>query len=131
MNNCQIVVNRLKSYISLHDVCNYIGIHVSTLATLGRMDNPIKGSNIWKPENERDLYYHLSKIKYFIENGIEDPIDIDCLSNNGKILSFPIIIDGRHRYIAALLLHSLIIPAIFSGNNDLLDYLTGQTKRRP
>src|ERR1700723_953088 len=96
---CIMKISRLLTYISMRDVCNYIGIQVIDLTALPG----VEPSNEWKEEHERDREYHLRKIKYYVENGIESPIDIDCLSRQGDIHPFPIIMDGRHRYIAAIL----------------------------
>lgn len=118
---CNILMDRLQKFISLRDVCNYIGIQVPDLARLREID----ASGKFKKENNRDTDYHLAKLKYFMENPSIEPIDIDCLSKNGKEYPFPIILDGRHRYLAAILRRDKTIKATFSGLNSLKDYLTG------
>ncbi len=124
---CSLLVSRLSQYITLRDVCNYIGIRLEDLYQMNR----VKPSNVWKEETDRDLQYHLQKIKYYVQNGISEPIDIDNLSMNGSVVKWPVIIDGRHRYLAALLRRDTYIPCTYSGDSELLAYLTGEITQKP
>lgn len=125
--NCTILLNRLRQYITLADACNYIGLNPVTLKYINR----INSSSDYKKEDDRDELYHLKKIKHFIKTGIEDPIDIDCFCRDNKVYNWPVILDGRHRYIAAILRNDKIIPATFSGSELLMNYLTGKTSFKP
>ena len=124
---CQINLLRMKDYVSLRDACNYIGLPVDMLRQLPSVE-PI---NTKLPESQRDISYHLGKIKFFMENKIDVPIDIDCFCRDGRVYNWPVIIDGRHRYIAALLRGDKLMPATFSGPSGLLDYLTYQSNNKP
>lgn len=124
---CNINISRMKDYVSLRDACNYIGLPVDMLRNLPN----IKPSAESRPESERDINYHLGKIKFFVENKIDKPIDIDCFCRDGRIYNWPVIIDGRHRYIAALLRNDKFIQATFSGPVGLLNYLTYQSNNKP
>lgn len=124
---CNIVIDRIKQYITLTDACNYIGMSVQYISQLKN----IKSSSDFKPESNRDITYHLQKIKFFMENGIDKPIDIDSLCKGKQIYNWPIIIDGRHRYIAAILRRDKLIKATFTGSQELMDYLTFKSNRKP
>lgn len=119
--SCIILVDRLKEYITLADVCNYIGIKPYNLSKMTGVDV----SNEYLPEDQRTELYHLQKIKYYVKNGVEDPIDIDCISLRGQQRAWPVILDGRHRYAAALLRRDKTIPAVYSGDKKLGEYLCG------
>jgi hypothetical protein len=125
--SCIILLSRLSNYITLKDACNYINIQTIDLAQLPK----IEASDEFKPETHRTTKYHLQKIKYYIQNGIDKPIDIDCFCKGGTIHPIPVIIDGRHRYIAALLRRDNKIKAIFSGDESLYKYLVGDSNLRP
>lgn len=124
---CEMLTDRLSHYIPLKDVCNYIGIQTIDLAQIPK----VEASDEFKPETQRTRKYHLSKIKHYIEKGVDSPIDIDCFCKDGDVHPHPIIIDGRHRYIAAVLRRDEKIKATFSGHRGLHDYLTGKTKEKP
>lgn len=124
---CTILVDRLNHFITKRDVCNYIHLPFFNLRKVAN----VVGSNEWKDEHDRDEAYHLSKLKYLIDNGIDKPIDVDNISIKGKNLPHPVIIDGRHRYLAALLRRDKTIECTYSGREDLLKYLTGETKIPP
>lgn len=125
--NCKILTQRLLQYIPLKDVCNYIGIQAVDLAQLPK----VKSSDEYKPETQRTRKYHLAKIKHYVEAGVDTPIDIDCFVKDGIHHPHPIIIDGRHRYIASVLRRDDKIKAVFSGHKELFDYLTGKNEVRP
>lgn len=122
-----ILVDRLNNFITKRDICNYIQLPFLKLIKLSN----IVGKNEWLEEHERDETYHLQKIKYFIDHGIDKPIDLDNISIKGRILPLPIIIDGRHRYLAALLRRDKTIQCTYSGREDLLRYLTGESNIPP
>lgn len=125
--SCLISIDRLKQYITLNDVCNYIGLPIVCLDQLRK----IEPSSEFKSEDLRDNDYHLKKIKFFILNGIDKSIDVDCLCRNNQIYDWPVIIDGRHRYIAALLRRDKTIKATFTGSEQLFNYLTFKSHIRP
>lgn len=124
---CKIYVPRLREYITVADLCNYLEISSLDRSVLAKT----RPSDEYLPEEERDKAYHLKKIKYFMENGIDKPIDIDCFCRNGQIFPWPIILDGRHRYAAALLRNDKIIPCTFSGRYDLYEYLSLKRNNKP
>lgn len=124
---CKVSIQRMKDFISLRDACNYIGLPPDLLRRL----SDVQPSPDFKPETERDAVYHLQKIKYYIDHGVNKPIDIDCFCRDGRIYNWPVIIDGRHRYIASLLRGDKFIPAIYSGPVGLKDYLTFQSNNKP
>lgn len=80
----------------------------------------------------RDLPYHVSRVKWFMENPERiTPIEVDNLCAGGMIYAIPTITDGWHRYIAAHLLGFSNIEVFYSGRMDLLAYLKGETDINP
>lgn len=124
---CNIYLNRLREYISITDVCNYLEIRCTDLTRIKHLH----GSDEYKPEKDRDESYHLQKIKHLIDSGITKPIDIDCFCRNGVVYPWPVIQDGRHRYLSALLRGDKFILATYSGRKDLMDYLTFKNNHKP
>lgn len=124
---CKVSMQRMKDFVSLRDACNYIGLPVDLLRQISNIQ-PVTNS---LPEDQRDQKYHLGKIKYFVEHGIDKPIDIDCFCRDGRVYNWPVITDGRHRYIASILRGDKFIPAIYSGPIGLQQYLTFQSNNRP
>lgn len=86
----------------------------------------------------RDLIYpktnewHLGRILYFINRPDEiRNIEIDNMCSEGYINPYPVIIDGNHRFYAAMWLHDRgemdKIHCLYGGRQDVLDYLTGKS----
>jgi hypothetical protein len=75
--------------------------------------------------------YHIGRVRYFVENGIVDPIEIDNVCDHGNIYAVPIIIDGHHRFWAAIIRCDETIPVCYGGRLDLHAWLSGITRRRP
>lgn len=83
-------------------------------------------------KDTRDLPYHVSRVKWFMENPERiTPISVDNRCSGGMIYPIPIIEDGWHRYIAAHLLGLSTIEVFYSGRLDLLAYLKGETDVSP
>jgi hypothetical protein len=72
---------------------------------------------------QRDKTYHLRRIRFFVEelrrNDL-DPIEID---NQGDTVAsmWPVLIDGHHRLIAAILEHQEMIWCTYGGRLDFLE----------
>lgn len=87
---------------------------------------------------DRDLIFlktrewHLGRILYFInhQDEIKD-IEIDNIYSKNYIYPYPFIIDGNHRFYAAMWLHDRgemdKIHCLYGGRQDVLDYLTGKS----
>ena len=75
---------------------------------------------------------HAARIRYIAEHLDEmTPIAIDNYCDNRHIYAEPIIIDGHHRFTAAVWWGKKYISASYAGRLDLLDYLTGRSDTRP
>lgn len=80
--------------------------------------------------------WHIGRIIYFInhQDEIRD-IEVDNVCNGGYICPIPVIIDGNHRFIAAMWLHKKgkmdKVYCQYGGRTDLLDYLTGDSDELP
>jgi len=90
----------------------------------------------YKHETFKSDEWHIGRVIYFVNNpDMITPIDItaDIYSNRYKCIQKTnvSIDDGHHRLIAHLILGNKIIKAYYSGRCDLLDYLTGQTDKKP
>lgn len=80
--------------------------------------------------------WHIGRILYFINHPNEiRNIEIDNLYNGNYIFPSPIIIDGNHRFMAAMWLHDQEkmdkIHCQYGGRLDLLDYLIGVSDELP
>lgn len=76
--------------------------------------------------------WHIGRILYFINHPEEiRDIEIDNLYNRNYICPVPTIIDGNHRFMAAMWLQDQgkkdKVHCRYGGRIDLLDYLTGKT----
>lgn len=81
---------------------------------------------------QKSKAWHIGRIIYFINHPTEiRNVEIDNESNNGFILPQPIIVDGRHRYVAARWLYNQgrlnVIHCRYGGRVDVLEYLQGKT----
>lgn len=76
--------------------------------------------------------WHIGRILYFINHPEEiKDIELDNYCDNGLIYPEPIIVDGNHRFLAALWLRKKgIMDKVncrYGGREDILDYLTGKS----
>lgn len=80
--------------------------------------------------------WHIGRIIYFINHPEEiRDIEIDNVCVDNYILPAPTIIDGNHRFMAAMWLNDQgkmdKVHCMYGGRMDLLDYLTGKTNECP
>jgi len=86
-----------------------------------------------------DVYYlewsktnHLERIAYFIDYPEKiTPINLDNECSRMNIFPIPIIVDGRHRFMASIYREDEIIPAYYCGLLSVLEYLTGKSDIKP
>lgn len=86
--------------------------------------------------NQQSRNWHIGRVIYLIHHPNEIMnIDLDNQCVDGYILPQPIIVDGHHRFMAAVWLfyHKQLseIECIYSGRLDLLNYLKGLSDVRP
>lgn len=89
----------------------------------------------------RDTKYDLGRVRHFMlemrAGNAVDPIVIDTDVIPGRsygqppIWLGPIITDGHHRFVAAVLLRRRRIPASISGLVSLAEWLTGKRRHYP
>lgn len=85
-----------------------------------------------KKGDEIDKNWHIGRILYFVNNPNKiEPLNLDNQCAFSNILPIPIITDGHHRYIAAVIRKDKFIPAYYSGLVSLLEYLTGESDIKP
>lgn len=80
--------------------------------------------------------WHIRRIIYFINHPEEIKyINIGNVNDGDFVLPTPIIIDGYHRFLAAMWLYShdkiKEIYCLYNGRSDILDYLNGKTNKMP
>lgn len=76
--------------------------------------------------------WHVSRIVYFVLHPEEiRNINIDNVARGMHICPIPIILDGNHRFFAAIVLKMQKVHCLYGGREDLLDYLTGKTNICP
>ena len=85
--------------------------------------------------DNRDGNYHAGRCKYFTDMYTKgkkvDPILVDCVCSGSHVLPSPIVLDGHHRLIGAILSGTKKIKVSFGGRVDLLHYLQGRRKTCP
>jgi len=69
---------------------------------------------------------HLQRIKYFMINGWDEPIEINFIYAYNLPITLSIT-DGNHRFLAAVALNTKKIETFYSGYDDMLQYLLGNT----
>ena len=80
--------------------------------------------------------WHIGRIIYFINHPEEiRDIEIDNVSYDGYIFPAPTILDGNHRFMAAMWLHDqnkmYKVHCRYGGRLDVLDYLKGEIDECP
>lgn len=76
--------------------------------------------------------WHIGRILYFIDNPARvTPISLDCECDGGFVYALPVLLDGHHRYAAALVAQWPVIISAFGGRVDLLKYLCCETDTPP
>ena len=80
--------------------------------------------------------WHIGRVMYFVNHPEEiRDIEIDNVVNGFQILPIPIIVDGNHRFMAAMWLHNqgemVKVHCRYGGRVDLLDWLSGKSDILP
>lgn len=132
MNDIEIIkVERLREFVSfpinwndvlvdLNDVNELINQVECVYDYYPKLLNNTKIKSVYSKE------WHIGRIKYFVEYPHKiSPISIDNECAGGVILGLPKIIDGHHRFIAAIIRNDETIQVFYSGLIDSLNYLKG------
>ena len=85
---------------------------------------------------KRSTKWHIGRIIYFINHPKEiTGIELDNTCIDGYIYPDPVIVDGNHRFMAAMWLHDrgemTTVECEYGGRLDLLDYLIGKVEKCP
>ena len=99
-------------------------------------DEPYGDGVKYLPDYSKTNDYHIGRVIYYINHPEEiKEIMVDNLCVNGTIVPEPLIYDGNHRFMAACWLHKNRnfekIACVYGGLVDLLDYLTGESDKKP
>ena len=142
-NGDMILINRLAEFfpseswswnkgevVELNDIS--LAIHEAQLEE----SSPF--GDTWKHlcmEN-KSTEWHIGRIIYFINHPEEiKDIEIDNICVDNYILPAPTIIDGNHRFMAAMWLNYKgkmdKVHCMYGGRIDVLDYLTGKSNEIP
>jgi hypothetical protein len=124
-----ILVNRL---IELYDPFSGIGIFRQE-EFLKKARNTTARTFIKLDDRKHD--YHAGRCQYFAQiltSGRDvEPIEVDNACANGRIYPEPIVLDGHHRLIGAIMAGAKKIRCSYGGRMDLLRYLQGRRKTCP
>ena len=133
----KIIVKRLLEYYPSHIQWDHISLTIDEIRE--RIHDPVimeieeYFSDYPITERVEGKYtkeWHIGRIKYFVNHPEKiTPISIDNDCSNGYISGIPIITDGNHRFIAAVIRKDQIIDSYYSGLCDTLDYLIGLTDK--
>lgn len=130
-----ILTKRLKEYRG--DTFNWMGENITQLDLIRhRHDKEINHffdyDNLKEHEEYNSKEWHIRRILYFINHPDKiTPLQIDNECINDNILPIPTIVDGNHRYLAAIYLKLNKISVSYAGRIDLLEYLQGKTDKIP
>ena len=84
--------------------------------------------------DRQETRWNKGRVRYFVElleRGVTlDPVEIDNQCDRGHIYG-PILLDGHHRFCAAILLKVPVLRARYGGRVDTLRYLTGKADLPP
>jgi hypothetical protein len=129
-----ILVSRIRE--SLMDVMYWDDIEITILEIQSRINDkeieevitPFPSSLTHGRENGKfTKEWHIGRVKYFYNHPkMITPIDVDNHCESNYITGEPIIVDGHHRLIAAMLRNDKTIEANYSGLVDTLDWLLGK-----
>lgn len=100
------------------------------------IDNYEEETEYYDGSIQRTKEWHIGRILYFIKNPDEiKDIKIDNICGGDFSPTVPIIMDGHHRFIAAVYRcfcgEEDEIQCDYHGRKDIFDYLVGNTKHKP
>lgn len=80
-------------------------------------------------EKYRTPRYHSGRVRYWIEMILQGeeipPLLVDNHCEGYTVYAQPIVLDGHHRFAAAILVGRRTLPISYGGRIDLLRYLEG------
>ncbi len=137
----RVSIARMHEYpcLRVESVCDQIGIAVPTLVDL----EPLLPQGEKKKDAEN---YHLRRIKFFVLNPSDHTEDAVMVSGGGPDrlpVYEPVLYDGRHRYVAAVIRGEKTINVKFASRmyfgihpdawlpQDIADYLRGVSDVKP
>ena len=136
----KILISRLSTFI---ETCEWKENEIVTIDDInkGIKDNvceqiePYDNLNIYNLHIE-EKEWHIGRIIYFINHEDEiTGITIDNYCDDSYVYPVPIIINGNHRWMAALWLNKHgkkeFVECSYGGRLDLLDYLIGKSDKCP
>lgn len=104
----------------------------------GQPEEPDPFGHQWRHSytENKSTQWHIGRILYFINHPEEiRNIELDNICNANYICPIPIIVDGNHRFMAALWLNDQGIMnkvhCLYGGRGDVLNYLTGKINSCP
>lgn len=128
----QVIIKRLMEFIEVPFDWDGVLVDISDviemLDQVNEIEEPFPDSFTVRIMQElRGKEWHIGRIKYFVNNPARiTPISLDNDCSSGFISGYPIVVDGHHRLMAAIIRNDETIPAYYSGLVDTLDYLTGK-----
>lgn len=111
---------------------------ISIALNNGTVDTPQPYGDTYKyPVSEKkNRDYHISRILFFVKHKEQiKELDIDNMCDGYYIAPIPVIVDGWHRYAAAIWLYKKgeldKISCKYGGREDVLQYLRGEINELP
>ena len=100
------------------------------------VDNYVEETEYYDGSIQRTKEWHIGRILYFINHPKEiEDIKIENICGGDFAPTVPIIMDGYHRFIAAVYRYFCgeedKIQCNYHGRKDIFDYLVGNTKYKP
>lgn len=125
-----ILVDRLKEFYPLDHIAAILGKD-SIPKDLTWEHGPLDVYHDTMAIERDDPAYHQGRIQHFANHGIPDPIEIDNYCGRNYVYPDPEILDGHHRFAAAVIRGDRTIIAYYGGRTDLLEWLTGDSDVLP
>jgi len=123
----RILVSRLFEFINPFE---RLGVP-QNLPLVGELQTEFKEDDI----ETRDASYAPARIRYFVDQinkGAKlGPLCIDNVCGGGNIYPEPVLLDGHHRFAAAILTSTKHLMCEYGGRMDLLRYLQGRRLTAP
>ena len=138
-----ILIDRLAEFFPVESWCWNEGEvveldNISCAIQNGQSEESEPFGDTWKHMcmESKSTEWHIGRILYFINHSEEiRDIEIDNLVDGEYICPTPVIIDGNHRFMAAMWLQDQgkidKVHCLYGGRSDLLDYLKGKIDECP
>ena len=132
----KFLINRLLNYFPSDDWGWNHKENINMSDIDKAIDNYVEETEHYNGSIQRTKEWHIGRILYFINHPKEiKDIKIENICGGDFVPTVPIIMDGYHRFIAAVYRcfcgEEDEIQCDYHGRKDIFDYLVGNTKHKP